>query len=104
MKATIIILAIVALLATGFFFLVLPKIKRKKLAEGWSDMTRIGDGPPGITPEQITECLDRVSNKEIDVLIKYSKAMQAKDFATMGSMFKEVSPILKKAQLDNIFK
>lgn len=96
------IIAAVALLLSGIVvFVVIPKIKRKKLSEGWADwITAHGHA---ISADQIRAGLDKLSNSEVDTVIDFSQRLQANDYAGMAANAAKTWPVLVKAGLDTIF-
>jgi len=101
MKVILIIFIVLIALAAVLIFVIVPRIKRKKLAQAWADLVKI-DGKPLLPSLQknIEEGLKKVSNSEVDRLIEWSRAMQAKDFVKAGVMTLEIGPILSKTGLD----
>jgi hypothetical protein len=96
------IIVIAALIITGVIVVkkVIPAIKRKKLAQGWSDIAK--KAGLNLTADYIQGELAKVSNADIDTLITFSQLLQAKNYLSAFGMFSQVDKILNQTKLGNL--
>lgn len=97
---TIIIIIAAALLTVLTIFVIIPAVKRKKLAKAWSDIAK--KAGLTLTPVYIQTELKKVSNKEVDILINFSLDIQAKKYLQALTMFGDVDKIIKKTNLGDL--
>jgi lipopolysaccharide export LptBFGC system permease protein LptF len=97
---TIIIIIVAALLTALAITVVIPAIKRKKLAQAWSDVAK--KASLTLTPAYIQNELKKVSNKEVDTLITFSQDLQAKKYSQAITMLGDIDKILQKTSLGSI--
>jgi hypothetical protein len=93
----IVFIALLVISVPVIFFVVIPRVKRKKLAQGIVEQTSKLGGKA--TYEEVRAGLDKVSNKEIDTLITWVNHLKNLDLAKAAAMFSQVDPIIQKAGL-----
>ncbi len=101
---TFAIIIIAAVFLTGMIILgvkvIIPGIKRKKLAEAWSAIAK--QAKLNLTPEYIQTELQKVTSEDLDTLITFSKYLQAKKIGQAVMMLADIEKILNKTNLGKI--
>lgn len=102
-KAILIIVIALLILTPIVIFVVIPKVKRSKLAQALADATN--EKAPGLlTKDEILTGLNKISNSEVDTLIDFFTKMQAKDWAGVAALTPEITKILPETCLqDKLF-
>lgn len=96
----IIILVLASIITAIVLMVVIPGVKRSKLAAAWADIAKKAN--MNLTQDYIQTELKKVSNADIDTLITFSQALQAKTYGPVIAMLPAVSKILNQTNLGNV--
>ncbi len=94
----IIIFAALLLTLAGVFIFI-PKIKRKKLAEGLYEYIKSAFPKADLTMAELNEGLAKLTNSEIDTFIDFATKMKEKNLLGAAPLLRPMGPILVKSGL-----